>query len=69
MLRLLLLLSVTVLAAGANAQTAEEAVTLVTQGLEAGRATGNICGDVQPPKVTAGSRPHSHHATALHIHG
>ena len=55
MLRLVLLLSVSVLAAGANAQTAEEAVALVTQGLEAGRATGNICGDVQPPKVTAGS--------------
>jgi hypothetical protein len=55
MLRLLLLLAVSAHAAGANAQTAEEAVALITQGLEPGRATGNLCGDIQVPKVTPGS--------------
>jgi hypothetical protein len=55
MLRLLLLLVVSVHAAGAKAQTAEEAVALITQGLEAGRATGSPCGDIQAPKVTSGS--------------
>lgn len=55
MLRLLLLLAVSIHAAGANAQTAEEAVALVTEGLEPGSAVGNLCGDIQPPKVTAGS--------------
>ena len=55
MLRLLFLLAVSVHAAGANAQTAEEAVALITQGLEPGRATGNQCGDIQVPKVTPGT--------------
>lgn len=55
MLRLLLLLAVSIHAAGANAQTAEEAVALITQGLEPDSPVGNLCGDIQVPKVTPGS--------------
>ena len=52
MLRLVLLLAVSIRAAGANAQTLEEEVALVVYGFEAGRATGTACGDIQAPKVT-----------------
>lgn len=55
MLRLLFLLAVSIHAAGANAQTAEEAVALAAYGLEPGLATGSLCGDIQVPKVTPGS--------------
>ena len=55
MLRLLFLLAVLIQAAGANAQTAEEAVALAAYGLEPGLATGSLCGDIQVPKVTPGS--------------
>jgi hypothetical protein len=55
MLRLMLAFAVSIHAAGANAQTAEEAVALITQGLEAGRATGSPCGLIQLPEVTSGS--------------
>jgi hypothetical protein len=55
MFRALLVLVVSMHVAGANAQTAEGAVALITQGLEAGRATGNMCGDIQAPKVTGRS--------------
>ena len=55
MLRALLVLVVAMHVAGANAQTAEGAVALITQGLEAGRATGSMCGDIQVPKVTGRS--------------
>jgi hypothetical protein len=55
MLRPLLLVAVLIHAAGANAQTAEEAVALITHGLEAGRVTGSRCGLVHTPKVTSKS--------------
>lgn len=55
MLRALLVLVVSMHVAGASAQTAEGAVALITRGLEAGRATGNMCGDIQAPKVTSKS--------------
>jgi hypothetical protein len=56
MFRLLLFVAVSIYAAGANAQKAEEAVALITQGgLEPGSAVGNLCGDIQAPKVTPGS--------------